>query len=104
MLADWKDRIDGIRRIVLALGVMSLCAVMSQKVPTQESGTAAEMLQTQNAQFENCSAAELETTVGRFGCAVVLKPAVKSSSIQFLSANTKDGDAQKRGRPIFKQP
>jgi|GEM_PF-1961906 len=105
MLADWKDRIDGIKRIVIALGVMSLCAVMSQKDSTQAAGTAAvAMLRTQNGQFANCSSEELETKVGRFGCAVVMKPKVTSSSIQFLSANDKEGDAMKRNLPVFKQP
>jgi len=92
MLADWKDRIDRIKRIVMALGVMSLCAMMSQKAsaPTSETAAAA-MLRPQNGQFANCSAEELETKVGRFGCAVVMKPKVGTSSIQFLSANNKEG-------------
>ena len=104
MLADWKDRIDGIKRIVLALGVRSLCAIMSQQTGAPKPESAAALLRMKNEQFASCSAAEMETKVGRFGCGVVMKPKVTASSIQFLSANNKEAGAVKRNIPVFQQP
>ncbi len=104
MSGNWKDRIDGIKRIVLALGVMCLCVVMSLHYNAGAEPDAPGMVSTRNAQYEKCSAAARESRLGLFGCAVVLKPKVKTSSIRFLSAQTEDKDARSHSRPLFKAP
>lgn len=104
MSANWKDRIDGIKRIVLALGVMSLCVIMSMHYKAQTAPTDANMVQTRNASYEKCAASVRETRLGLFGCAVILKPKVKTSSIRFLSADREDADVRSQGRPMFKAP
>ena len=104
MSANWKDRIDGIRRIVLALGVMSLCAIMSVHYKAQSAAKDPGVVQTRNAQYEKCTEAVRETRIGLFGCAVVLKPKLKTSSIRFLSADRDGAYARSHNRPIFKAP
>ncbi|RUS59764.1 hypothetical protein EGN72_13815 [Pseudorhodobacter sp. E13] len=104
MSGNWKDRIDGIKRIVLALGVMSLCIVMSLHYKAQAEPDAPNIVSTRNAQYEKCSAAERESRLGLFGCAVVLKPKVKTSSIRFLSSEAGGSDARSQNRPFFKAP
>lgn len=104
MSGDWKDRIAGIKRIVLALGVMCLCAVMGEQYSTQAENTDPDMVETRNAQYDNCSANARESTLGTFGCAVVVKAKVKSSSIRFLSASRDDADAHTSSGPVFKRP
>jgi len=104
MVADWKDRIDGIKRIVLAVGVMSLSVIMSMQYKAQTAPVGPDMLQTRNAAYEKCAASVRETRLGIFGCAVVLKLKVKTSTIRFLSAERDDPDASSQTRPMFKTP
>lgn len=102
MSGNWKDRIDGIKRIVLALGVMSLCIVMSLHYKAQTEPDGPNIVSTRNAQYDKCTAAARESRLGLFGCAVVLKPKVKTSSIRFLSSETEAADARSQSRPFFK--
>jgi hypothetical protein len=104
MSADWKDRIAGIKRIVLALGVMSLCIVMSLQNKAQKEAVDPSRVRTAAAQYDKCAASVRESSLGLFGCAVVLKPKVKTSSIRFLSADRDVDDARKKGRPLFHTP
>ncbi|WP_022703266.1 hypothetical protein [Pseudorhodobacter ferrugineus] len=104
MSGDWKDRIAGIKRIVLALGVMSLCGVASQEFGLQPAETDPNRVETRNAQYEDCSADARASKLKTFGCAVVLKAKVKTSSIRFLSATREDAGARNTGGPVFKRP
>ena len=104
MLGDWKDRIAGIKRIVLAVGVMSLCAVASQQYNAPPDGSDPGMVETRNAKFEKCAGAKQGTKLETFGCAVVLEAKVKASSIQFLSAQREDGGPVAKGSHVFKRP
>jgi hypothetical protein len=92
MLQFFKHRRDGLARISLALG-MVLITLMLQHTPSQEEDVAdagpPKVFQTQNAQFSKCTKGQKETKLGKFGCAVVLKPKVASSSIRFLSSGEK---------------
>ncbi|MDN5785773.1 hypothetical protein [Pseudorhodobacter sp.] len=85
MSVDWKDRIAGIKRIALALGVMALCAVASLQYKALNGTGGPGIFQTKNAQTASCSLKDAGGTFAMFNCAVKTSRA-KVSSIQFLSA------------------
>jgi hypothetical protein len=104
MLAHWKDRIDGIKRIVLALGVMCLCIMASLQREEQLAASNPTQVQTAHADYDKCSASMRKSQVGIFGCAVMLKTKVKVSSIRFLSSGNGEEDARGHVRPFIQVP
>lgn len=104
MLSNWKDRIDGIKRIVLALGVMCLCIMASLQHQEQLAAKDPAKVRTANAAYEKCSASVRQSQMGLFGCAVVLKTKVKVSSIRFLSSSSDDENARSKIRPFMQVP
>jgi hypothetical protein len=104
MLLNWKDRIDGIKRIVLALGVMCLCIMASLQHQEQLAANDPSQVRTNNEAYANCSSSLRKTQMGIFGCAVVLKAKVKVSSIRFLSSGSGDADARSKKRNFMQVP
>ncbi len=104
MLSNWKDRIDGIKRIVLALGVMCLCIMASLQRQEQVAASNPTQVRTAHADYDKCSAALRKSQVGIFGCAVMLKTKVKVSSIRFLSSGNDGEDARSTARPFLQVP
>lgn len=89
-----KHRRDGLARLSLALGIVMITLLM-QYVPTLDTEKAEAgpgLLMTKHAQYSKCTVGQKETKVGKFGCAVLLKPKVPSSSITFLSSDGKADD------------
>lgn len=90
----FRHRRDGLARVSLALGIVVITLLM-QYVPQATTETAEagpSLLQTRHAQFSKCTVGQKETKVGKFGCAVLLKPKIPSSSITFLSSEGKSDD------------